>query len=513
MQDRAATSEPTNGVPVPLTGPATPAVPKQQSTPHTPESAEPTASLTESGPESPPPFQSGAMPESAAGGPDSAAQQPVPIATGPELTRKQLLSRTRSFADQFRSEIAAACDEIMRRRTDVQIRHTAHQYKLDSATAIYDIAAEPNPQQTVLDMLVLVTLQWYAAEAHADQMFGEDARLIKSASLLLKDNAWALASRVMTDEQRAELLGVIDRWWNDNAGDAEIWYVRLSDFGGYGKGTMFEGAFGAVTGLPSKLLNTFVPINDAAASIDEAQVTAERITWLAPRLMILAQWRAESIIFETLATPEVDRLIGNTDRALDVAEHATQIAQTLPNEIGSTTESVLTDLADKHEPLRALLEESRATIESVDGLAGTSQEVIAQSERTIQAADQLTKSVDQMLETWQQIQATSAQAKAAEGPDAELTKPFDITEYTQALNAATATIEETNRVLLNLQSVTEPNILNDRLKVVTASGESFITHTSARLERLALIASAGVAAAGVLIVLAFKLVPARRAPA
>lgn len=499
---------------VPLTGPQTPEAASTQA------SGDRTSmTLSEVKPEGTPSRPAGTPPAAStngtAGTGSTAASPASPApASGStsQLNSEQILSRLRTFADQYRSEIGSACDKIKATRTDPALRRKAHQYKLDASTAIYDIAAEPDPRQAVLDSLVLVTLQWYAAEANAVADFPEDHQLVRDATRVVKESAWALAARVIDEKRRAELLQIIDRWWADNAGSGEIWYVRITDFAGYGKGTPFEGAFGAVTGLPGSLLNAFVPVGDATATLNDAQVTAERVTWLTPRLMILAQWRAEALIFETLATTEVEQIIASTNRAVDAADRATTVAENLPAEVAAQTGTVLEDLAENQESIRALLEETRATIGSVDGLAGTSQGVIAESERTIQAADQLAGSVDRLLVTWKEIQAQSAERDAAD-PDAEPGPPFDITEYTEALNAATATIEETNRVLLNLQSVTEPNVLNARLMEVTQSGESFITHATARLERLALVAAAGVAGAGILIVLAFKLVPSRRGPA
>ena len=506
---------------VPLTGPQTPEAASPQASGESPAtpSADGKTNGSATGRSGSQPTLKPAAPSAAK--PNGAGNKPAVSAassgSSQQLNSEQVLSRLRTFADQYRSEIASACDRIKATRTDPSLRRKAHQYKLDASTAIYDIAAEPDPRQAVLDALVLVTLQWYAAEANAVADFPEDHQLVRDATRIVKESAWSLAAQVIDEKRRAELLQIIDRWWADNAGTSEVWYVRITDFAGYGKGTPFEGAFGAVTGLPGSLLNAFVPVGDATATLNDAQATAERITWLAPRLMILAQWRAEALIFETLATTEVERVLESTNRAVDAADRATTLAETLPAEIATQTGTVLDDLAENQESIRALLEETRATIGSVDGLAATSTAVLSESERTVQAADQLAGSVDRLLVTWKEIQAQSAQRDAAEraaaDPDDEPGPPFNINEYTEALNAATRTIEETNRVLLNLQSVTEPNVLNDRLREVTDSGESFITHTTARLERLALVAAAGVAGAGILIVLAFKLVPSRRGAA
>jgi hypothetical protein len=451
----------------------------------------------------------------AAGRTGSAAEGPAPTPSAPappraRLTLEEVQGQVRGFADQFRSEVASATEQIMRRRTEPEIRMKAHQYKLDAATAVYDIAAETNPQQAVLDMLVLVTLQWYDVEAHQGETFGEDIKPLRDATRLLKDTAWSLAARVISDRQRGDLLEVIDRWWEDNAGDAEIWYVRIGDIAGYSAGTGLEDALGAFTNLPGAFLNAFVPVSDAAQTLDDAQATAERITWLAPRLMILAQWRAEAIIFKTLATTEIGSVLESTNRAVAAADRATTVAEGLPSEIAAQTRGVFSDFAENEATIRALLDESRQAIDSAEKLAGTTRTAVADAERTFQAADQLTRTFDEMLKTMQAFGDDDGESEQTGGDPG---RPFDVTEYTEALNAATATLEEANRTLLNFQSTTDPAALQARLDSVSGSGRGLVDHAAARLERVALIVSGSLAAAGVLIVLTLKLVPGRRSGA
>ena len=308
-------------------------------------------------------------------------------ASKPKLTTQQVRSRLRSFADQYRNEIASACDTIKSNRTDPHQRRLAHQYKIDGVTAVYDIAVEDNPRQAVLDMLVLVTLQWYAAESHAEQQFPDDHPLIRERARVIKDSAWTLAAQVMTEKQRADLLAIIDRWWQANGTQTEIWYVRITDFAGYGTGTAFEGIFGGVTNLPGKFLNAFVPIDDATESLSEANITAERAVWLTPRLMILAQWRAEAIVLDTLATTEVSGLIDSTNEAVRVADRATSVAETLPTELGAQREALIRDLVENEASLKALLDETRATIDSIRTVTSDANSIVVEGQTLLEATE------------------------------------------------------------------------------------------------------------------------------
>ncbi len=465
----------------------------------------------------------GAAPASdarASGVPVSAAQQgatinpPAANPSKPKLTIQQVRSRLRSFADQYRNEIASACDEIKANREDPRLRRLAHQYKLDGTTAVYDIAVEENARQAVLDMLVLVTLQWYAAESHAERQFPQDHELIRERARIIKDSAWTLAAQVLSEKQRTDLLSIIDQWWTANGSQTEIWYVRITDFAGYGKGTAFEGVFGGVTNLPGKFLNVFVPIDDATDSLNEASNTAERAVWLTPRLMILAQWRAEAIVLDSLATTEVSGLIRSTNEAVRVADRATSVAETLPAELGAQREALIRDLVENEESLKALLDETRATIESIrtvtadaNSIAVEGQALLEATESALGTADTVVRSVESMIATAQQ---GGSDGDDAGGSEESPGRPFDITEYTEALRSAEAALAEVNAALAKMETATEPDELARRLEPALGLSEGFIDDTLGRVERLVIVSAAALALAGIAIIAFAKFVPARR---
>lgn len=458
-----------------------------------------------------------------AGTPTIETALPEPEAAEPEaeapglLTAEQIRTRLRAFADQYRNEIASACDEIKERSETPQARRRAHQYKLDAVTAVYDIAATDDPRQAVLDALVLVTLQSYEADARAQSRFSsEDAALIQERARVLRQSAWALAARVMDEQQRARLLALIERWWNDNQQAAQIWYVRISDFirySGTGSpenavGGAIEGALESVGSFSSGFINTFVPVGDATDSLNEASLAAERAVWLTPRLMILAQWRTEAILLDSLATPEITSVVESTNQAVAVADRATAVAEALPDQIRAEREALVRDLTENDETLRGLLQETRAAIDSVHAVAGEtntavqSTRALAEStESTINAASELVGSVERLV-----ITARGPEDSAPDDPG----EPFDIAEYTRAAEALQLTLAEANTLLENINATTEPDRLAARLEPTIAEAQAAVDNAADRAERLIVLAAAVAAAAGIAIVLVAKLVPTRR---
>ena len=225
--------------------------------------------------------------------------------------------------------------------------------------------------------------------------------------------------------------------------------------------------------------------------------------------MILAQWRAEAIVLDTLATTEVSGLIDSTNEAVRVADRATSVAETLPTELGAQREALIRDLVENEASLKALLDETRATIDSIRTVTSDANSIVVEgqtlleaTESTLGAADTVVKSVESMI-------ARAQESGGEEDPGAEPGRPFDITEYTEALRSAESALTEVNTVLASMQTATEPDELSRRIEPVLGLSTEFVDETLGRVERLVVFAAIAFALAGIAVLAFAKLVPSR----
>ncbi len=385
--------------------------------------------------------------------PDSAQESP----RGDQLSMKELRSQNRAFADRYRAVLGSACDEIMRKRRDPVLRKKAHQLKLDGATSVYDIVLAESPQEAQLNLLVQVTLQKKLADASAQADFPDDHPLVESSIEQLYNEAWSLGALVMDEGERVELLVIIDRWWESNSTQQDIWYVRLNDLAGYDAGTSLEGALDSARGLPSQILNSFVPLESASDSLDEISVIAESASWFASRLVILTQWRLEAIVFESLASTQITTAIDTFERIADTAD-------TLPGELQTMVEATLDRVAEQEESLSPLLDRAES--------------VLAEATRTTNEATELTKAIGETSKSLESLGTTVDPiiARFTEKDDAEEDdsaedegRPFNITEYTEAVRALEEALEQTEDTIGRIESATDEQSLESRLGAVSGT--------------------------------------------
>ncbi|MEO1237181.1 MAG: hypothetical protein AAFX76_10370 [Planctomycetota bacterium] len=455
-----------------------PPVPRSAATPaEAPDTAlpGPLAQADTEGDTPPPPAAAGSGPAPT----DTTAPGPPPPGGNVEadpsrFTPAMMQQAVRNFADQYRQTIAEAADQIVvEADDDPDLRRRAHQMKINGATAMYDIAVDPVPPSALLNAVVLTSLQVNFLEAHAEKFFGGYAPLLQDRANRLEEEAFSIAARVMSPEQRTDLLRLIDEWSAANPDNTDIWYVRLADLPGVQQGLSMSDVVGSFTNLPSNFINIFNPFSKGQDAVNEGQLLLERTSWLAPRLMILAQWRAEAVVYDSIANTRVND-------ALDLGERFAVVAETLPDTLTQQRRGLVEDLANNQENLTALLH-------------GT-QQVTADTTQMLMAADAITARV-------QEIQAAALAASAnrpPRDPNAPPPRPFDITEYTAALYELNQVVGNATTLLETTDTATAGPALDARLDAVAAT-----------VTRLILTAAAAALVVGVLLVLTVKWVPRR----
>ncbi|MEM7625760.1 MAG: hypothetical protein AAF333_09030 [Planctomycetota bacterium] len=393
-----------------------------------------------------------------------------------QLTPAQLQQAVRNFADQYRQTIASACDAIVvAADDDPDLRRRAQYTKINGATAMYDIAVDPVPASAALNAAVLVSLQANFLRDHGQQLFDQYTPQLLQRAEFLQREAFKICATFMNEQQSRDLLDKVNQWSAENPGVSDIWYVRLDDLPGTDPSETVAQMVDRFTDLPKRFFNKFNPfsIDQAQTSVAEAQLLAERVSWLAPRLMILAQWRAEAVVYDSIANTRLPE-------ALDLGNRFATVAENLPDTLDQQREALVRDLTENQPQLTELLTESQRLFGHADAL--------------LQTADAFTARI-------QQIQETAYANERPPNPDAPPARPFDITEYTEALKELQGAMVETNNLLLNANDVTSGDLLDERVTTLKSAARSVIW-----------TAAAATLIVGLLLVLAVKFIPPRRRP-
>lgn len=438
------------------------------------------------------------------------------------LTRKELAQKLRRLAMSYLGDVPEACELIAAGEKDINKRLLALRIRVNSADSVISIAADPDPQVSLLNMVTVLTLQRMLAEERGEEFFGDLGKLYVDAAKRMEDEAWKLADQAMDKDEQKQLRELIKQYRQDHPNEVYVWWVRFSEFSAY------QERF-SIASLGTNFVDVFVPVGGAVKGIEDTTDVAERATWLAARQALIVQWRVELTMLQALSTPETQTLLKDIEKA-------TATIDALPDRLAKEREAVLKAVEDQQGTLRKIIAEAKGTVTEVRGTVGDAKEVVGEVDQTLATATaavekiqgviaeanqsiatakdiipgseaalaQLEKTSDSLNKTLQTLDVFIRQFDDEEGAepaaDEPPARPFDITEYTAALKEATTTIEQLNTLVSNVDQAADPTRLDQTLQTLDGRVSAMIWQAGFVL-----------VAVGLILIAAAKLIPRRKA--
>ncbi len=132
------------------------------------------------------------------------------------MTEVELQSELMSYADRFVSIITQALEDFETLNPKPQARQVILSDLVYSLSSVYTIAAEPNPQVGLLDMVAVTTLGRIIYEDNIRRKYGKSTDVLVDGFRQLEMDIWRIAAKVLTKEQQAELRQLILYWRKNN---------------------------------------------------------------------------------------------------------------------------------------------------------------------------------------------------------------------------------------------------------------------------------------------------------
>jgi hypothetical protein len=378
----------------------------------------------------------------------------------------QLQLSVMRFADEYTSWVTESIAQFQRSTDDPAERLAAQSWLVSQATSAFTIAAGPNPELNAIDMLVFSTLSRMVIEDRwVGELHGSRAQGLLVAHEALEQRAWNLAPRLLNEAQIVELRAVIEAWHHRNPVVRTVPFIHLEDFafatGAAPAGSASSGSIFSFLGI-DPLSN----LDPAVRELAQTRQLAERAVYYGQRAPKLISMEAQRLAFEMAVTPESATVLASVDRVGGAAQTASTLAADLPRlfaEERSAAIEQLTGILDERQgQLQALVVELRSTLEA----GGTTSDSVRE---TIAALDVL-------------LARFERPASATAGRES---RPFDVTEYTEALRVMGQTAQQL-QVLLDQADGKMP-ALNQASEHAAGQLVSLVDHVYRRLVQLILL--------------------------
>ena len=361
-------------------------------------------------------------------------------------TQIELQSELMSFGDRFGAILAQAVVDVEAQTPNPEIRLLVRSDYITSVSAAINIAAGPNPEVGLLDMVVLTTLGRMIHEEHWYAKLGAPIKPMLTAFKLLEKDIWLISAKVLTPEEQKELRSLIRNRRRQYPKQLIFSYIRFRDFAAKRHGPGIK-----QTGKPGGL---FKSVDQATQKADEILLLAERGLYLGARMPILANGIAQLWLMQVLMRPEVKQVMADTNKMSEAMNRLANVTEKLPADL-------LQDL---------LLEEK--------GLRG----LLADAQKTLTAGNELMASTNSTLKTTSDLVARLGIDQSATNG-----RPIDMV-------ALTGAVEQLNTLVASLGQLLESPGWDQRLPQLLQvldqtelKGEDFVDHIFIRAMMLILI--------------------------
>jgi hypothetical protein len=420
------------------------------------------------------------------------------------MTEIELQSELMSYADRFASLITQAMEDYETLNPDPTARRVIGMDLVYSQSSVYTIAAEPNPQVGLLDMVAMTTLGRIIYEDNMRRKYGKSTKVLSDGFRQLEKDIWQIAAKVLTKEQQAELRQLILLWRRNNP-DKDVYnYLRFSDFAAQRRNSTL------VKKVQSGGL--FKTVKEVTQQVEETRMLAERGIYLGTRLPLLTGNFAEVWMSQLLVSPETSKILADIHTFSNVSERMATVAEQLPDKVmkdvskiqkqtvnqvmkgidgwsEKTLNDVMARVAIEREAfidqfMNRLFGEQKIAIEALIKEEQRVTALVTELRKVVEGSNNLLLTANTLTDKFNVGQPS---AEPAEPKDS---KPFDIKEYQDTIAEVTTLVETTNQLVatVGLEKLL-PQVVK-AIDQVGNEGEEIIDHSFRQALFLILIAMA-----------------------
>ena len=286
------------------------------------------------------------------------------------ITEAELDDQLRRFSDRFTTRMSVAIDTV--RGMDVTSTENAmlqSMYSVTFTTAV-DIAIGPDPVTNLLDFMVLTTMMRLAAENNwVPVLFGpEKGTPILAAVKAAEQDVWSIADKVLTADEKRDLMLLIEDWNQQNPEQVYPWGIRMADFSGP------RAARVSRVKQSGGLLREFRAARETA---EEMQLFGDRVLFYMQRAPLITASVMEATTLDLLDSPDIRNLTSQSERFVVTAERLAATVGAIPayrlavvdqflEGLGDERAELMGDIAAAAPATQALLVELRKTLESAE---------------------------------------------------------------------------------------------------------------------------------------------------
>ncbi len=237
---------------------------------------------------------------------------------------------------------------------DSKGRWLAQSFLRNGVGACLDIAVGPNPPVSLLDLLVLTSLQVWSFEKHwIPAGIGNAGKAALDRLEQAEVHAWATAQGVLSEDQMHTLRELIGAWIAENPNRTVVALVRFDEFKDSRRISSLA--------MHEKARGLLREVGEVSAAVDDARLLGERLLWFAGRYPYLVGEQTELTAYRLLDQPEGAQLIAALESLKQLSDAFTARLGTLDGDLAAREKAFFSQVAtERAEAIDQLFDRLRA---------------------------------------------------------------------------------------------------------------------------------------------------------
>jgi len=383
------------------------------------------------------------------------------------VTEAELQLELMSYADRYASVAAQALDDVERMGPPPETRRAVLGDLVYSAAAAFTIAAEPDPQLALLDLVVLTTMGRMVFEDYWRPRLGAPTEPVITAFEMLERDIWTVAAPILDQAQQQELRERIEAFHAENPELSTFSNLRFADF---------PSKRASSTLKKKKSGGIFSSVRNITDQVEQTRLLAERAMYLSTRLPLLTGGFADAWVSRLSFNPAVEEMREDVRTLALVSDRLATVAEQLPEQITSERKETIEQVAREATALRydaiehlleGVAEERRQILEQLIEEEQRVGGLITELRHTLEEANTLTLSADALAQRFDIGEPL---------PPGAVEEPFDIEDYRATLIDARTMIAEANGMVLStnelLNSPGANRLVPSLIEAINQAGET-----------------------------------------
>ena len=299
-----------------------------------------------------------------------------------KITERQLRSFLIDYADLASTVLGQIAMTFKGGTLPAEMRLHVMSDMTYTLSAVYVLAAEPNPLSALLDITVIIAAGSTIYEERHLPKYGEPIAPVVKGYQMLEEDIWQIVDKVLSKEQRKEFQDTITKRYKEFPDLVNFTSIRFKDFA-----DLRVSSFSKEVESGGLL----APVSEATRQIEETRELAERAMFLATRIPLMGGAFMNVWLSLWMTNPEVYNMITSLSSVSSSMQRLLPLVETMPKQIEQTSTTILNktmdrlaverqniikDLASEEHRLRGLILEVQKTVtgtqtlvNSVDGLS------------------------------------------------------------------------------------------------------------------------------------------------